>query len=273
MVKKRKSRYAKNKKNRLAPVLIAIAVILLIALACMIGFVEKNDGWDKPTEPSGHPEATNDILSTGPDDQSANDAENTSAVQTEAPKPESVIPCTLENGKLEITSLFPYTGINPDSNWTEGEDIGAIVLTNKSNEHLASAKLKLVLYDGTVLEFQVAELPAGETVWAFDLNNSIYDVSAACESIECTVQFEPETSLMADRLTVEVAGMDVTLTNTSSDTMENVTIICHSVLGDAYFGGTAYTYSAGEVPAGKAVNVLAEDCFLDTAEVVRITSE
>lgn len=184
----------------------------------------------------------------------------------------SEVPCVLEDGKLELKSVFPFTGINLDCGWQEGTNIGTIELTNVSDQHLVQAEVQLVMSDGVTLSFVIQELPAGATVWAFDTNNTSYSESAYCTSVTSTAEFEDASQIMEGTVEIAVSGMDISVTNRGSETLENLQITCHSVLDGVCFGGSVFTYSAASIAPGGTANVLATDCFLDTAAVVRITA-
>lgn len=169
-----------------------------------------------------------------------------------------------------MDSLFQYSGYNPDCGDEMGEDIASLVITNRSEEHLAEARLTVTLADGKELAFEVRDLPAGQTVWAFAKDNSAYVLSNFCTAIAGTTQFEQSTPLMADRLSAAVQETEVTLTNNSAEAIAGVTVYCHTVFEDVYFGGTAYAYAAGDIPAGGSATVSAVDCYLGEAAVVRI---
>lgn len=130
--------------------------------------------------------------------------------------------------------------------------------------------LTVTLADGKELAFEVRDLPAGQTVWAFAKDNSAYVLSNFCTAIAGTTQFEQSTPLMADRLSAAVQETEVTLTNNSAEAIAGVTVYCHTVFEDVYFGGTAYAYAAGDIPAGGSATVSAVDCYLGEAAVVRI---
>lgn len=88
----------------------------------------------------------------------AAESEETEAETTEIEAEEQItidsqLPYMLEDGKLEISSVFQYTGLNVDKNWEDGTDIGAVVLVNRSEEYLKSLDLTLTMSDGTEFQF------------------------------------------------------------------------------------------------------------------------
>lgn len=250
----------KQVHGRTTVLMIAVIAVLLVLLAVLIWGLLWPMGMpvgeqDKPGE-TVEPDAT----------QAAGDT-----VHTPEPTIQSLaFPYSLEEGKLTVDSLFQYSGYNPDCGDEMGEDIASLVITNRSEEHLAEARLTVTLADGKELAFEVRDLPAGQTVWAFAKDNSAYALSNFCTAIAGTTQFEQSTPLMADRLSAAVQETEVTLTNNSAEAIAGVTVYCHTVFKDVYFGGTAYAYAAGDIPAGGSATVSAVDCYLGEAAVVRI---
>lgn len=180
-------------------------------------------------------------------------------------------PYELEDGTLEVSSLFQYTGMNPDCNDEAGEDIASLVITNKSEKHLANAQFTVVLENGTEMIFKVTDVPAGQTVWAYETANSSYDLSVNCKSITCEAVFEESTSLMKDKLSIDIQETKVTLTNTSENELTDLSVYCHCFFEEAYFGGLTYIYPVDTIPAGESITFQAEECYLGQAEVVRVS--
>ena len=197
------------------------------------------------------------------------------AVETEeitAEEPKDVFPCELEDGKLKVTSFFQFTGSNPDCNGEEGENIASINLVNQSEKHLALARLTAVLSDGTEIHFEVSDIPAGKSVMTFSTENTDYELSNPCKEIICTMaEFENDSVVMEDKVSVTVQETEVVLTNTSEKELSDLTVYCHCLLDTDYFGGLTYQYPVDTIPAGESVTLQAADCYLGEAAVVRIS--
>lgn len=215
-------------------------------------------------------------------DQQTSDStqgKNTETVSTEelpesTPTQEVSIPCLLEDGRLKINSLFQFTGMNPDFDNRMEENIAALELTNTSDKHLTEAELSVTLSDGTAFRFNVTDVPAGKTVWAFDTANSVYageTTTPDAVTVICNAKFEDAAPTLAGVLTVDEQDAVVSLTNTGATDLTNLTVYCHCFFFEAYFGGITYAYPVDNIPAGETVTVQAVDCFLGKAEVVRIT--
>ena len=88
----------------------------------------------------------------------------------------------MEDGNLQVDSLFQYSGINPDCDGEMGDDIAALQVTNLSDRFVERAELTATLLDGTGLNFVITNVPAGQTVLAFAVDNAAYpDMTVLCE--------------------------------------------------------------------------------------------
>ena len=105
--------------------------------------------------------------------------------QKEMETTELEFPYIIDEGKLEVNSLFQFQGINPDSGNQEGTDIAAVVVKNISDLYLTSANICMEMSDGTKLEFLITELPAGKQIMAFSTENKILAEDAECISVSC----------------------------------------------------------------------------------------
>lgn len=61
-------------------------------------------------------------------------------------------------------------------------------------------------------------------------------------------------------------GILLELTNTTGEARTNLSVYCHNLLGEEYFGGKAYLYKIENLPAGETVTVEAVDCIPGIAE-------
>lgn len=168
--------------------------------------------------------------------------------------------------------MFQYTGANPDCQWQEGEDIGAMVLVNRSERYLRSAELKAGLSNGECLRFLVSDIPPGQTVWVFEAGNGIYPVSESCVSVEGNAEFSDDAGVFPGKVTARAEGMTLTLTNTTEERLEKLTVRCHILFNEVYFGGITYSYPLESIPVGESAAVVAEDCIMGEAAAVWIGS-
>lgn len=183
---------------------------------------------------------------------------------------ELTFPYELAEGKLKADSLFQYSGLNPDCNNEEGEDIAALEIVNQSDEFCRSAEIQVVMQDGTELLFKAENIPAGKKIWVFESNNQSIGQDDACEEINDTSEFG-EASLLEDQIAVSVKDTAITLENLTGEEITDLMVGCHCLFEDTYFGGVTYSYPAGIVPAGGQAAVEASDCYMGTAEVVWIS--
>lgn len=244
----------KTKKRGLhkgAAVLLAVLCVLMLLLLSWGG--SSSSPGDTPGETSPEPVNTSE------------------AAQPEETEPPSLpFPYQLEGGKLEVSSLFQFSGFNPDCDLEEGENIASLSFTNTSGEYLSSAVFTVVLRDGTELHFEAYDVPAGASVMAFSRDNAVYDTSVPCDDITCEAKFEPDAPLMADAVSVSVEETAVTLTNLTGGSLTNLVVSCHTLFEGSYFGGLTYSYPVETLDAGSSITLQAEDCYLGEAAVVRI---
>ena len=180
-------------------------------------------------------------------------------------------PYELEDGKLQIDSLFQFTGTNPDCEDQDGENIAALTVVNQSEQQLKFAQITISLTNGTELNFEVTDIPSGDSDTVFEKNNNSFELSDQCDSISCSAEFEKESVLMEDKVSVSVQETTVALTNISNEDLTNLVLHCHCKVDDAYFGGLTYTYPVENILAGESVTLQAEECYLGEAAVVRIS--
>lgn len=180
-------------------------------------------------------------------------------------------PYELADGKLKVASLFQFSGLNPDCNNEEGEDIAALEIVNQSDEFCESAEIQVVMQDGTELAFKAEDIPAGKKIWVFESNNQSIGQNDACKEIQDTSEFG-EASFVKDQVTASVEDTTITIENLTGEEITDLTVGCHCLFEDTYFGGVTYSYPTGRIPAGGQVTVDAADCYMGTAEVVWISN-
>ncbi|MGM9637441.1 MAG: hypothetical protein ACI3YK_05575 [Eubacteriales bacterium] len=246
--------------RRLA-VLLAILMLLTLSSACKS---KSSDGTD---------DSVQETTTTDRDNGTVVSSDETTD-SSPAVKQPITIPCLLEDGKLQVSSLFQFTGMNPDADGQMGENIATLELVNNSDEYLSEAEISVVLSDGTTLQFAVTDLPSGKTVWAFEkLCGTCPDGTPDISSITCTADFADTVPAFPDGLIVNAEDIALSLTNTGTADLTNLTVCCHCNFSDVYFGGITYAYTVDRIPAGETVTVTAVDCFLGEAEVVRIITD
>ncbi len=256
------AKYLKKKKKKPVALILILVLVLLILLAAFAIFIMPQLLYRL----SGGGEEN---LSVQTEPQSMNMAPTDAVETTEPPIPTVQFPLLVDDGRLEINSLFQFTGLNPDCGNQEGTDIASVVLKNLSGVYLAEAKITLTLLDGAQLNFVVTELPAGASAMAFSTENLSIPTDAACVSVACEASFDPSAVTVSDQVTAEINGTAITLTNVSGQDLSQIVVYCRSPLGEEYFGGNTYSYTVTDLPAGESTVVDAADCILGMAEVVR----
>lgn len=184
-------------------------------------------------------------------------------------KIEIEFPYELEEGKLLVNSLFQSSVENPDCGNEIGEDIASLEIINQSEEFCVTAEIYVTMQDGTELSFHATNIPAGKKVWAFALDNQTIDQESVCEKIESTAEFG-EASLLETQVEYKVEDTTITIQNITESEITDLSVYCHCLFDDAYFGGLTYCYPVESLPAGESVIIEADDCYMGTAEVVLI---
>ena len=182
-------------------------------------------------------------------------------------------PYELEGGKLTVNSLFQSSIENPDCSNEYADNVATLEVENTSDEFLQEAKITITLNDETKIPIVITNLPAGKAVWAFATDNTAVELNSVCMEIACDAIFKKEMSVLSDIVSYEVNETKVTLHNLSSDNLTDLSICCHCLFDDIYFGGLTYSYDVDELSANDSTTFDADDCYLGSAEVVCITNK
>lgn len=206
--------------------------------------------------------SSNDASKAGSGEESTESAEDLGLK-------EQIFPCDVGDGVL-VESLFRFTGMNPDCENQDGENIIAITVKNTSDKYLSSAEIEMTSNDGKQVHFTITNLPAGKTAMAFSRENESFESEIICSDITGEAFFDAEASMNDDKISVSVNGMHVILQSNIDEELEDIVVYCHSILDDQYFGGITYTYTVNKLPAYGTVELDAVDCITGLAEIVRI---
>lgn len=266
----------------------AVAVIILAAVLFFTG-----DGNEPPVgtssqntssnvssaaENSSTGSETTSSVSSSPESSSSSEVSSASVssqepysgVTSETVDVNVSFPCVLAEGQLTVNSLFESTVMNPDAGGAMGTDVASLEVKNTSGQHLEYAEIEAVLPDGTVLEFEIRDLPADQSVWVFEKNNTTIKKNTVCTSVTCAVSFTAEAPLMADKLAAEASGTSVTIRNLSGETLSDLSLGFHCLFEeDLYFGGAVYMYSIESISPGESVTLDVNECYIGTAQLVR----
>lgn len=249
--KRRKKRKARNSGIKI----IAVVLGVLILVAALVLFVM--------------PQV---LYRLSGDTEASAQSSDTQAPSTDGDSlvPEYTVPfpALLDEGNVEIESLFQFEGVNPDADNREAADTATIVLRNMSDRYLRQAEVTAVLADGTQLNFAVTELPAGAAVIAFDTDNASLPAAGLCTDITAQTVFED--TPQQDDISIFVDGMTVTVTNTSAEDMNGMDVYYRDVFDDKYFGGKTYRCHIEHLSAGESTSFTAGESLLGVIDVVRV---
>ena len=276
---KKKNRYRKKKKSPAK--IIAVVVVLAILIAGFVVFAMPQNLYrlngdadaEQSTPETGTSSALqSDAVSEPEENQvSENEAETEGSLAFESTNGEPVaFPVPLEDGSLEIESLFQFSGINVDCENQEGDNIASVTISNTSSAYLKNAEIGMLLQDGTELYFTVTDLPAGKSAMAFSTENTAIEADAVCVDITCEAVFEEPDAAAAEKVSATVEGTQITLVNNTGEDLSEIVVYCRCLFDESYFGGVTYHYTINDLPAGGSTTVDAVDCLFGEAEVVSI---
>lgn len=249
-------RRERDRNRKIVILLAVILVIVLIIVGAIVLLTGKSPGNAEKQEAAG--------LETS-DENGEEEQEEQRGLQ---------FPYELEDGKLVVDSLFQSSIANPDYNNELGENIASIELVNNSDQFLAHAQITMMLEDGTQLKFEVEDLPSGMSVLAFETDNMEIPMQPICESVVSETEYEEDTPLLADKVTIESNGTAVTVYNITNASLTDISVRFHCLFDEnVYYGGKTYEYSIAEMPPGGNLGLEVTECYLGTAEAVRVTQK
>lgn len=250
-----------KKKDKLNPVVLVIVLCFAVVLGLLLWMVAGGKE-DPVTDPETDPQVTVVDPQPGGTDSTDPSASTQPAVLE--------LPYSLEGGNLMLDTIFQFTGLNPDRQDEEAEDVAAIQLTNTSGLHLATATVTVVTADGATAAFTVYDIPPGMSAMVMSPENIQIESNPECIQITCEAEFLPQLPLAADQLLISVMGTEISVENISGEDLSRITLYCHSMLDQTCYGGTTLVYEIDSLPAGESTVISAWECYLGLVEVVRI---
>lgn len=241
---KRRKRQRRQRKDHARAFWIVIVIILVILLALLIVAVRHQRNLDEQ-------------------ERKADAEEQTTGAAIE-------FPYLTDKDRLEIASLFQYTGTNPDSSDAACEDVASLQVKNCSGQYLESADITVVLTDQTTFTFQVRDIPDGQSVWTFDAQNQSWDGSTGVKKITADTVYSDTASLREDTLSITGDETGIHVTNTGADTLTGLTVIYHCYLNEMYFGGVSYEGAIESLTPGEESVLETPECYFGEAAVVNI---
>ncbi len=248
----------------IAVLAIALVIVVLFAMPRLLYRLSGDDTADAAVEIST---SGTDVTESGNAKEPTESGDASSAGDPVA----ATFPMEVEGGKLRIEAPVPFDGWNPDCGDESGTNIASVVVTNLSDTYLVRGEISITTDDGQALNFVLTDIPTGGSVMALDTGNASVKMDTGYDSLICQAQFDDNTSAVAEGVTVLVNGSHITLQNNTESDIADITVYCHGLLGDRYFGGITYTYNVNNLTALGTAELDAQDCILGLVEVVRVT--
>ena len=249
-----------RKKNRLWILLIVVIVVLLgIVIAINQGGHEQ----EPSTEQTDENETVDDVQTAETNEEETEPSEETDTGLE--------FPYLLDDDKIQIDSLFQYSGINMDAQNEECEDVASLQLKNNSDQYLEKAEISVELTDGTAFSFEVEDVPASKSVMAFDTANTVYDGKTGVALINAATTYSSDAGLKETDVKIISDDNGVQMENISGNALANLKIKYHCVMDDMYFGGISSETEVAGLAAGETTTVDTSESILGDAEVVSIT--
>lgn len=255
---------------------LAVIVVIVVVLGVLIAVNRHSSKQDASTEQSAEQETKESAQVT----EAAEESEDSqSAESTDEEEPADTaeeddtgleFPYKLDHNRLRIDSLFQYSGVNPDAQLENGDDIASIQLKNISDQYLESAEISVELDNGTAFSFTLQDIPAGKSVTAFDTANTSYDGNAGVAYIEAQASYNADASVNEDACAITKDDQGVHLQNISGDTLNNIQVKYHSILDDMYFGGLSYTATVDSLAVDQTTDVDTSEDMLGDVEIVSV---
>lgn len=266
----------KKKKQSAGKIILLVALLLLLAVELAL-FVIPQTLYRLQAEPETLEEEILEIPeaeteeSLWENEEAPEAAEETAAEETaDVEYVATAFPLMLEDGKLEIESLFQFDGINPDCGNQEQDEIATLMVKNTSDIFLTEANIQLETNDGIRIRFVVTNLPAGKSAMVFSSENISIGTDVICTNVSCQALWGETIVPMPEEIDVSVDGITVTLTNQTGQDIPELTVYCHSLIGEEFFGGITYAYKVENLSANDTVVIETLECIMGLAEVVRI---
>lgn len=255
---------------------LAVIVVIVVVLGVLIAVNRHSSKQDASTEQSAEQETKESAQVTeaaeeSKDSQSAESTDEEEPADTAEEDDTGLeFPYKLDHNRLRIDSLFQYSGVNPDAQLENGDDIASIQLKNISDQYLESAEISVELDNGTAFSFTLQDIPAGKSVTAFDTANTSYDGNAGVAYIEAQASYNADASVNEDACAITKDDQGVHLQNISGDTLNNIQVKYHSILDDMYFGGLSYTATVDSLAVDQTTDVDTSEDMLGDVEIVSV---
>lgn len=234
-----------------------LSVLLIVGLIILVLFAASR------FRDNNNVEANNNVASNG-SEESGQDLEMGNSLKEQ----ELQFPNVLDEGRLEVESVFSFSGINPDADNVEASEIAAIEIKNISDTYMKTATIKAVFSDESQQTFVINDLPAGKTVIAFSVENLELPKDAVCIEMKADTVFEDIKN--PESVSAAIDGTTVTIKNISEEELTNIDVYCRDVFNEKYFGGMTYKYSIEKLSIGESATITVSDSIMGVIDVVRM---
>lgn len=270
---KNKSGLRPDMNRKIIIILICAAVTVLIVFAVAVLCTTPTEHNSDVTETEASSEISHIELTTEDETPSASlTTEKISSVP--ATKNELITsPATNNGGAGDIVcnELGNYSGIYVEDGSDEPvENVAAVRVTNRTDRFLDFAEITVNI-NGKAATFIVTGLPARRSAWVLEANRMTIGETADFEIADCVSSFRDDVIAETDKVKITADGNMLTVTNTASQTLQNVAVYYRTLHTDGRFlGGITYKVSAGTLEAGESATVIAGHYETGTSEIVRI---
>lgn len=173
---------------------------------------------------------------------------------------------------LYITDIGNYTGIYMEDGSDEFvSDVMMIILKNENKNALQLARINLQYADFTA-NFEVTNLPAGESVVLLEKNRHEYvDDYYIHAKVENVAFFQDDMSLREDQVKLTGINGMITVENLTDEVLGEIYIYYKNSAVDLYYGGITYRarVESGLKP-GKSTTVTTNHYYPDACTIIDV---
>lgn len=173
---------------------------------------------------------------------------------------------------LYITDIGNYTGIYMEDGSDEYvSKVMMVVLKNEGENALQLARIKLQYSDFTA-EFEVTNLPAGESVVLLEKNRREFTGGSYLNAkTENVVFFQSVMSLQEDRVKLTGQNGSIVVENLTDETLGEIYIYYKNSAADLFYGGITYRakVDAGLKP-GKETTVMTRHFYPKACTIIDV---
>lgn len=174
---------------------------------------------------------------------------------------------------LYLEALGGYSGNYLEDGSDElVSNVAAILVTNTSDEMLQVSQIVFQVGDGEVAQFQVSNLPAGESALVLEQQRRPYSSSDDYSYGQAASAYIEAPSMQEDKVNLDTdnAG-ELTLTNVGDEEFSQAYVYYKYVQeGGAYLGGITYRVTFENVAPGESVTLTAGHFHPSNSEIMGV---